>query len=72
MRPQVAEAIAEAWNLNWPTGTPVILIDDSGGRGTQTSTRSKAWSTGSDVLVLVDGKSGGYDLGRIIVRAVAQ
>ena len=58
--------ICEAWNRQWPAGTAVTLIDDLG-REIETKTRSEAWPLGHGApVVLVEGRSGGYMLGRLI------
>ncbi len=57
---------AEDFNDWYPVGTPVILSDDFG-EDHQTVTRSAAWEVGGTPVVMVTGRSGGYDLGRIKV-----
>ena len=60
------QAIADAWNANWPPGTAVDLVNDLG-EHEQTKTRSAAWCLGhGEPVVLVDGRTGGYLLSRII------
>jgi len=57
---------AEEFNEWYPPGTPVILTDDFG-KEYQTHTRSEAWNLGNGdhPVVMVEGRTGGYDLERI-------
>lgn len=54
----------EDFNKKYPPGTPVILTDDFGKKH-ETATRSEAWDLCGTPVVMVDGRSGGYDLSRI-------
>lgn len=50
---------------NAPVGTPVILVEDAGNGVTFTATRSEPWALGDGTrVVLVHGRSGGYQLSR--------
>lgn len=65
-----AHAVCAAWNDHTPEGSDVELIDDLGDRH-RTRTRSVAWVIGGGVpVVMVEGRSGGYLLSRL-VRVVA-
>lgn len=66
-RPKEPEdAICAAWNQHWPSGSEVDLVNDLG-ETTRTKTRSEAWQLGHGaVVVMVEGRTGGYDLARII------
>lgn len=56
---------AAEWNEKYPAGTEVMLLDDAGLTHV-TKTRSSAWDLGyGPPVVLVEGRSGGYDLSRI-------
>ncbi|MFL0802412.1 MAG: hypothetical protein K6L81_01755 [Agarilytica sp.] len=55
---------AEEFNELYPKGTPVILADDFG-KEHQTNTRSEAWDLCGTLVVMVEGRSGGYDLSRL-------
>lgn len=64
-----AEAIAQVFNEQWPAGTDVYYVNDHG-IPQRTRTRSQAWvAAESMVIVSIEGRSGGVDLGRIIVCA---
>lgn len=53
------------WNAVYPVGMPVDLREDSGAI-TRTATRSPAWVMGGhSAMVMVEGRSGGYDLTRL-------
>ena len=56
---------AEDWNDKHAVGCGVLVkLDD--GRLWHTKTRSKAWTLGSGhPVVLLEGRSGGYDLSRV-------
>lgn len=56
---------AEAWNQAHKPGMPVrVTLDD--GRVWYTRTRSEAWELGhGQPVVMLYGKSGGYDLARV-------
>jgi hypothetical protein len=57
--------LALHWNTAYPVGVAVDLREDSGSV-TRTTTRSAAWVMGDhSAVVMVEGKSGGYDLTRI-------
>ena len=59
---------AKEWNEKYPVGQPVTLYDDLG-QPHKTHTRSIAWTQATgDVLVKVNGISGGYLLERIQPR----
>lgn len=59
---------AEQWNKKYPVGTKVNLLNDFG-KTEETITRSEAWSINKNThLILVEGRSGGYDLDRITPR----
>jgi hypothetical protein len=61
-----SEMTAEEWNTRFAPGTRVTLTlsDDS---KMETRTRSRAWNLGHGVpVVLVDGKTGGWELSRIL------
>lgn len=49
-----------------PLGSLVVLIDD-GGRPHLTRTRSFAWKVSGHLMIMVEGRSGGYLLSRIFV-----
>lgn len=67
--PEVGAALVEAFNREWPPGTPCTLVKDFG-EAIETRTRSKAWTLGHGAaVVLVDGISGGYALERVIPHA---
>ncbi|MGH8217378.1 MAG: hypothetical protein ACREUT_02225 [Steroidobacteraceae bacterium] len=56
---------ADEWNAAYPPGQPVIVTLD-GGRQWPTKTRSEAWNLGhGQPVVMLEGKSGGYDLQRV-------
>lgn len=56
---------AEEFNEAFPVGSDVIYTDDFG-KEHKTKTRSVAWALGhGDVVVSIEGKSGGYDIKRI-------
>ena len=60
------EATASAWNKYHRPGTAVLLVEDDG-QHTETSTRSEAWVLGhGEAVVSVVGKSGCYQLSRIV------
>jgi hypothetical protein len=52
------------FNTHISVGREVILIEDDGSI-TRTRTRSAAWEVGPRGVVLVEGKTGGYDIDRI-------
>lgn len=56
---------ADEWNRSNKPGIQVLVkLDD--GRLWQTKTRSEAWELGHGrAVVLLEGKSGGYDLSRV-------
>jgi hypothetical protein len=59
------------WNSLYTEGTEVTLVLDDG-RMIETKTRSEAWATGSGTpIVLVEGKSGGYVLNRVLPKSSA-
>lgn len=50
-----------------PSGTPVFVVNDLG-RVWRTKTRSMPWALGCGTkVVLLEGKSGGYDVERCTV-----
>ena len=56
---------AEAFNSTFSVGDSVIYTDDFG-KEHKTKTRTMAWTLGhGDVVVSIEGKSGGYDISRI-------
>ena len=59
-----AEQEIEDWNNQNGPGSEVTLTDDFGVEH-RTRTRSVAWLVGGRPLVLVEGRTGGYDLRRI-------
>lgn len=60
---------AAEWNSLYTEGTEVVVVLDDG-RKIETKTRSEAWETGShNVIVLVEGKSGGYALNRVLPKS---
>ena len=56
----------DTFNDNNEVGTCVLLTEDSGDK-LLTQTTSEAWDICGTPCVMVDGKSGGYDLSRIEV-----
>lgn len=55
----------EEWNEIYKPGSPCVLTLDDGTQ-VQTATRSIAWRLGSgSVVVMVDGKSGGWNIDRV-------
>lgn len=56
---------AEQWNQQHKVGCGVLVkLDD--GKLWHTKTRSEAWTLGGgQPVVMLDGKSGGYDLSRV-------
>jgi len=60
---------AEEWNELHKVGTPVrVTLDD--GRVWYTRTRSEAWNLGhGQPVVMLEGKSGGYSLARVLCAA---
>lgn len=57
---------AEKWNASYPVGQPVIVTRDDGSKW-PTKTRSEAWNLGhGQPVVMLEGKSGGYDLQRVL------
>jgi hypothetical protein len=65
--PPLAEWAVRLWNACFPPGTEVDLVEDGGKKVTRTRTRSQAWQTSDgSPLVLVEGRSGGYTLSRIM------
>lgn len=65
---EIGELRATAFNNNWPIGTSVDVVTDSG-LIIETKTASEAWALGSgDVLIKLEGKSGGYDLSRVFPK----
>lgn len=57
---------------NLPEGSPVLLVNDAG-LYELTKTRSAPWKLGHGALVvMVEGRSGGYDFGRIWVAKTAK
>jgi hypothetical protein len=58
---------ASDFNEWYEVGVSVILTDDFG-KEHQTNTKSEAWELGDgSPVIMVDGRSGGYDLNRIKV-----
>ncbi len=56
---------ADEFNQKFLVGSDVIYTDDFGNEH-KTKTRSAAWTLGhGDVVVSIEGKSGGYDITRI-------
>ena len=56
---------AKEWNEQYPLYQDIELTEDDGSI-TRTQTRSQAWNLGHGApVILVNGKAGGYDLGRI-------
>jgi hypothetical protein len=63
-----AEREAAEWNATNPVGAPVTVTLDDGSR-METHTRTPAWVLGHpEVVVSVDGITGGYLLSRVRVR----
>ena len=59
------ESICGEFNARCPVGTEVHLINDLG-QVEHTRTRSEAWVLGGhSPVIMVEGRSGGYDLTRI-------
>ena len=55
---------AAEWNAKNGIGAGVVVkLDD--GRLWHTKTRSVAWELGHGPVVMLEGKSGGYDLSRV-------
>lgn len=56
---------AEEWNRLYKPGIGVVVkLDD--GKLWHTNTRSEAWNLGhGQPVVMLEGKSGGYDLSRV-------
>lgn len=55
----------QEFNAAFPSGSDVIYTDDFG-KEHATKTRSEAWALGhGGVVVLLEGRSGGYDIDRI-------
>jgi hypothetical protein len=53
------------WNEKHPVGSQCVLIKDAGD-STPTKTRSEAWRLPwGGALVCIEGKSGGWDIGRV-------
>ena len=61
---KVSEELVVDWNKLYPVGTPVVLTDDFGKKH-KTKTRSIAWVAGTQAIVSVEGRTGGYSLYRI-------
>lgn len=63
---KIYDTICKKWNEHWPAGTEVELINDYG-ESEETRTCSDAWVLYSDcVVVSVEGRTGGYDITRLI------
>jgi hypothetical protein len=61
---------AEEFNKKYPIGSDVIYIDDFR-VGHVTKTRSEAWELGhGDAVVKIEGRTGGYDVERIMPLAI--
>lgn len=56
----------EQATTNTPIGTLVILIDDEG-QPHLTRTRSSVWEVSGHLMIMVEGRSGGYLLERVFV-----
>jgi hypothetical protein len=57
--------LVKHWNTVYAVGIDVDLREDDGAI-TRTKTRSEAWVMGEhSAVVMVEGKSGGYDLARV-------
>jgi len=64
----IGDALVEAWNYQHPVGTPVIVIQDDGSQ-VVSRTSSIAWLLGhGEAVVSYEGKSGGYQLWRVIPK----
>jgi hypothetical protein len=61
---RTAQKECDAWNAKYQFPMDVTRIDDFG-QPHETRTRSIAWPVCGHSVVLVDGISGGYALGRI-------
>lgn len=58
----------EKFNEKFKVGQTVIYTDDFGGEH-RTKTRSEAWNLCGTTVVKIEGKTGGYDISRMIVIA---
>ncbi len=67
MKPNhIQEALSEAWNSQYPTGTPVIFVQDDGSLKT-TMTISFSWiDENDDAVIYLEGMKGRFSLSRII------
>ncbi len=54
--------------MRWPIGTAVTVTTDDGSP-LETVTRSAPWRRGRTWVILVEGISGDYALGRVVERA---
>ncbi len=62
----IGTGLVEAWNSQYPPGTPVIIIQDDGSHVTS-KTRSAAWTLGhGEAVVSYEGRTGGYLLSRVV------
>lgn len=69
--PRNAQRAADRFNEEHPVGTPVLLTLDSG-EEIKTHTRSAAWVVGGhSAMVMVIGKSGGWQINRVRRREAA-
>jgi hypothetical protein len=69
MKPRTyTEQQVRDWNEKHPVGSECVLIKDAGD-STLTNTRSPAWLLPwGGAVVSVEGKSGGWDIGRVLFR----
>ncbi len=66
MSDELGTGLVEAWNSQYPVGTPVIVVQDDGSH-VKSETRSAAWTLEhGEAVVSYKGRSGGYLLSRVI------
>jgi len=58
---------ADAWNELYPVGTPVRYWNIAGDPAfVDSRTRSAAWDSGGDPIVMIDGRAGGVCLSHLL------
>jgi hypothetical protein len=58
------QRLADEWNQNYPVGQSVIYRSDTvSAPFIKSKTRSPAWANASNVLVAIEGRTGGFDIG---------
>lgn len=68
----IGAGLVEAWNSQYSSGTPVVVIQDDGSQ-VISKTRSIAWALGhGEAVVSYEGRSGGYALSRVIPMTTPQ